>query len=212
MSTTRTFFDQYAEGFNAIYGNENTLVNRLVNKYLRRSMYTRYLKTLEGASPIADRTVADIGCGPGHYGVALAKAGAGHIYALDFAPGMVNLAKKNAEAAGVEGKFTFAHGDFLTHEFPEKYDYAVLMGFMDYMADPVSVIQKAMSIAKSKVFLRFPVDGGLLAFQRKLRYKFKCDLYMYTEGRIRDALAKAGAKRYEIEQIDRDYFVTIYVD
>ena len=84
---TAEFFDAYARDFNAIYGNENTLVNAVVNKLFRKSMVVRYERTLAGCSPIEGKTVIDIGCGPGHYGVALAARGAARVLGVDFAPG-----------------------------------------------------------------------------------------------------------------------------
>ena len=42
-STNRTseFFHAYARDFNAIYGNSNTFVNRLINRHFRASMRMR---------------------------------------------------------------------------------------------------------------------------------------------------------------------------
>jgi hypothetical protein len=62
---TAEFFDAYARDFSAIYGNENTLVNSVVNKLFRKSMMLRYERTLAGCAPIAGKTVIDIGCGRG---------------------------------------------------------------------------------------------------------------------------------------------------
>src|SRR6201997_4378788 len=97
-STNRTseFFHAYAHDFNAIYGNSNTFVNRLINRHFRASMRLRYEKTIEGCSPIAGKTVLDIGCGPGHYSVALAKKGAERVFGIDFADEMIAIAKQNA--------------------------------------------------------------------------------------------------------------------
>ena len=78
------FFDSYASDFNAIYGNRNTLVNRVVNRYLRSSMRIRFEKTIEGCQPIEGRSVVDIGTGPGHYAIMLAK----HILTEDVPPGV----------------------------------------------------------------------------------------------------------------------------
>jgi len=102
-TTTRTasFFDAYAKDFNAIYGNENTLVNGVVNRLFRKSMMLRYEKSLAGCQPIKGKTVIDIGCGPGHYAVALAAQGALRVLGVDFAPGMIEIAGKRAARAGV---------------------------------------------------------------------------------------------------------------
>ena len=208
---TAEFFDSYARDFNAIYGNENTLVNAVVNRLFRKSMVLRYERTLAGCSPIEGKTVIDIGCGPGHYGVALAKRGAARVLGVDFAPGMIDIARQRAERAGVSDRCTFTLGDFLAVTGDEKFDYAIVMGFMDYIADPADLIRKVMRVCRGKAFFSFPADGGPLAWQRRLRYRSRCALYMYTEPQIRSLVSALGVKSSSIEPISRDYFVTLTV-
>lgn len=213
MSNDRTsqFFDRYARDFSAIYGNKDTLVNSVVNQVFRRSMRLRYEKTIAGCFPIEGKTVLDIGCGPGHYSVELARRGAAKVHGVDFAEGMIDLSKRHAKDAGVEGRTQFELKDFFA--FPEgtKYDYTIVMGFMDYMADPRKVVEKVISLTASRAFFSFPVDGGLLAWQRKLRYKSRCELFMYDEAAVRRVVAGLNYRAIRIEEAARDYFVTIDV-
>src|SRR4029453_5346627 len=125
-ATTRTasFFDAYAKALHAIYGNENTLVNGVVNRLFRKSMMLRYEKSLAGCQPIQGKTVIDIGCGPGHYGGGLGAQGASRVLGVDFAPGMIEIARKRAESAGVTDRCTFTLGGFLAVPGPERFDYA----------------------------------------------------------------------------------------
>ena len=212
-ATTRTasFFDAYAKDFNAIYGNENTLVNGVVNRLFRKSMMLRYEKSLAGCQPIQGKTVIDIGCGPGHYGVALAAQGASRVLGVDFAPGMIEIARKRAESAGVTDRCTFTLGDFLDVSGDEKFDYAIVMGFMDYIEDPGALMRKVLGVCRGKAFFSFPADGGPLAWQRRLRYRSRCALYMYTEPQIRSLVSALGVKSSSIEPISRDFFVTLTV-
>jgi hypothetical protein len=82
------------------------------------------------------------------------------------------------------------------------------MGFMDYMPEPRRVIEKALSLARSKVFFSFPAEGGLLAWQRKLRYRNRCELYMYTRDQLESLFSSFGGVRTTIEPAARDFFVT----
>lgn len=208
-SRASQFFDRYAVDFDAIYGNSNnTLFEKVTNHLFRKSMVTRYERTLAGCEPIAGRTVLDIGCGPGHYGVTLAKRGASKVVGLDFAPAMLEIAKKRAEYEGVSARCTFEFGDFLTHPLPDKFDYAIVMGFMDYVKEPETVINRVLEVSSRRAFFSFPADGGVLAWQRKLRYKSRCDLYMYSEDRIRTLFSRTHAS-FSIDRIDRDFFVTL---
>jgi 2-polyprenyl-3-methyl-5-hydroxy-6-metoxy-1,4-benzoquinol methylase len=168
-------------------------------------MRLRYLRTIEGCVPIGGRDVLDIGCGPGHYSVALAKLGARSVLGIDFADGMVTIARERALAEGVAGLCRFERMDFGDLPSGQHFDYVILMGFMDYVSDPAAVVSKALSLTKGKAFFSFPLDGGLLAWQRKLRYRGRCDLFMYQESDVRRLF---DGIEHRVERIARDLFVT----
>jgi SAM-dependent methyltransferase len=205
---TSHFFDDYAADFDSIYGNDNRALERIANRWFRQAMLVRYEKALAGCRPVEGRTVIDIGCGPGHYSVALARAGAAKVLGLDFAPGMLKIAHERAALCGVSERCTFALGDFLTHPMSEQFDYAIVMGFMDYVRDPLAVICRVLQIVRKRAFFSFPKAGGLLAWQRKLRYRNRCDLFLYREDEIQSLLSPTGAS-FLIESIGRDFFVTL---
>ena len=211
MTQTATFFDSYARDFEAIYGNKNTPVNRVVNHYFRKSMRLRYERTIAGCSPIEGRSVLDIGCGPGHYSVELARRGAGEVLGIDFAEGMIDLAVARAREAGVDDRCKFVLGDILDASIDRKYDYTIVMGFMDYVEDPHKLIDRVLEVTSSKAFVSFPVAGGVLAWQRKLRYRQRCPLYLYDEARLQDIFRRYRDARFEIQPAARDFFVTISV-
>ncbi|MBN2541626.1 methyltransferase domain-containing protein [bacterium] len=205
------FFDAYTDGFNAIYGTRNNLFNRVINKLFRKSIRVRYKKTIEGCTPLEGKTVLDVGCGPGHYCITLAQKGAKVVTGIDFAPRMIELAKKNAASAGVENKCNFITGDFMETGFEKSFDYSIVMGFMDYVRKPETVVRKVLGITDLKAFFSFPKDTGFLAFQRKLRYKRKCDLFLYNRDQLEGLFSKLRNIEYDIEKIHRDYFVTVLV-
>lgn len=212
MTTTDSrasrFFDRYAGDFDAIYGNDRGLLDKAVNRLFRRAMLVRYEKTLAGCQPIAGRTALDVGCGPGHYACALAKRGAARVLGLDFAPAMLDLARRRAVAECVSDRTTFELGDFLTFPLGEPFDYAVIMGVMDYVREPERFIERVRRVVRGKAFFSFPADGGLLAWQRKLRYRSRCELYMYTEERLHQLMSRSGCA-WSVESIGRDFFVTL---
>lgn len=207
--STAGFFDSYAQDFNAIYGREDTLSNRLISKIFRRSMRLRFQKTIEGCQPVEGKSVLDIGCGPGHYAVTLAVRGAANVSGIDFAPAMIELARKKAAEAGVGDICRFFVDDFMTCDFGRTFDYTILMGFMDYMSDPQKVIERALSLTTGKAFFSFPAAEGLLAWQRRRRYRDKCDLFLYRRGDIPDLFRGLAYDKISIEKISRDYFVAV---
>jgi len=205
----KSFFDKYAVDFNSIYGGKNNFFNSLINNYLRKAMKLRFMKTIQGCHPLKDKKIIDIGCGAGQYEIALAKKGAEHIYAIDFSKEMIDLAKKNVEKAGIEDKCRFDLVNFISDPVSGVFDYAIIMGFMDYVKDPKTVIKKVLSVTKSKVFFSFPVRGGILAWQRKLRYMPRCSLFFYDKKQILDLFKELDYKSLSIEKIGRDFFVTV---
>jgi 2-polyprenyl-3-methyl-5-hydroxy-6-metoxy-1,4-benzoquinol methylase len=209
--STLEFFSSYANGFNAIYGSKNTFINKLVNRSLRKSMKLRYQNTLEGCNPIGGKTVLDIGCGPGHFAIALAKMGAKEVVGLDFAKSMLDMAQQNAKSEGILHKCKFIDCDFFAYQTNDKYDYTIAMGFMDYMENSKATINKILSFTKGKAFISFPAQGGILAWQRRLRYKLKCNLFMYTQDQIKDLFLHAPCKRIVLDRLSRDYFVTAFM-
>jgi len=211
-SNVSDFFTSYACDFNEIYGNKNSFPNKIINQYLRRSMKARYAKTIEGCCPIEGKSVIDIGCGPGHYGVKLAQKGAQFVCGIDFAETMIDLARQNAEQHCVADKCHFIKGDFLKYKIENKFDYSIVMGFMDYIKYPKDVIEKVSSITNSKAFFSFPVNSGFLAWQRKIRYKKKCDLFMYNIEQLHGLFRNIICRKIDFDQIYRDFFVTIFIE
>jgi len=206
---TQTFFHQYANDFDAIYGNQNGMVDSVINKLFRKSMRLRYEKSIEGCNPIEGRSVLDIGCGPGHYSITLAQRGAGRVIGIDFAEGMLKIAAEHAQKVGVGNQCQFMVQDFYTYAPQDIFDYVIVMGFMDYMPDPEKVVGKVLSLTRNKAFFSFPVAGGLLAWQRKLRYQKRCDLFLYTEPQLKEIFSHFPGVTAKIEPISRDFFVTL---
>jgi 2-polyprenyl-3-methyl-5-hydroxy-6-metoxy-1,4-benzoquinol methylase len=207
--STDKFFDSYAEAFSDLYSNRHRFPQNLINRYLRRSMRVRFERTMAGCQPINGLSVLDIGCGPGHYAIALARQGAARVVGIDFAPRMIELARKRAVAAGVAGACEFLLTDLMEYTPDRQFDFTIAMGFMDYVADPVTIVQRIFKLTKSTSFLSFPASGGILAWQRRLRYRCKCDLYLYTEKQVRQLIDSIDTSDTTIERIGRDIFVTL---
>ena len=203
------FFDGYSRDFNTIHGSENTPFNRLIDRVFRKSMWLRYTKSLEGCEPIEGRSVLDVGCGPGHYSVALALKGATRVFGIDFAHGMIELAQKNAEQAGMERRCEFVTVDFMTYPFEEVFDYSIVTGFMDYVRDARPVVERVLSLTRFKAFFSFPVAGGLLSWQRRLRYRSRCDLFLYNRDQVERLFRDLRCTQAKVERISRDFLVSV---
>jgi precorrin-6B methylase 2 len=73
-------------------------------------------KMLDMAKVTSSDYVIDLGSGDGRTVIAAAKRGA-HAMGIEYNPDMVELSKKNAEAAGVTDKATFAKADIFESDF-----------------------------------------------------------------------------------------------
>jgi 2-polyprenyl-3-methyl-5-hydroxy-6-metoxy-1,4-benzoquinol methylase len=171
-------------------------------------MRLRYLKTLEGCEPVRGKTVLDIGCGPGHYGVELARRGAARVVGIDFAERMVELARYQAELAGMSARCEFMVSDFNLFRPGQKFDHVIVMGFMDYVSDPRPLIERVLSLTSGQAFFSFPAAGGILGWQRRLRYRNRCPLFLYTREEVERLFLETGVTP-RIEPIARDFLVTV---
>ena len=206
---TSEFFDHYAENFNAIYSSGKGWLATQLNRFFRRSMRLRFELSVAHCSPIEGKTVLDIGCGPGHYCIALAQKGAANVLGIDFAEQMLELARDKARQANVQNICSFENKDFFELGVDAAFDYVLLMGFMDYVSDAGAVIEKALALAGRACFFSFPASGGILAWQRKIRYKKRCPLYLYSYEQIEELFQKHPGFHFKIRKIDRDFWVQV---
>jgi 2-polyprenyl-3-methyl-5-hydroxy-6-metoxy-1,4-benzoquinol methylase len=211
MKENSSFWDRYASDFDAIYGTKNSWFNNAINKLFRGTMKIRFEKTMK-AIPVEEVSVIDIGCGPGHYCFSLALKGQRDILGIDFSETMIQLATNHAEEFGIGNKVKFEVANILEFAPAKKFDYSIMMGFIEYFEKPELIIKKAIDITNRKIFISFPVAGGLLAFQRKLRYKRRCYLQLYSYKDIVRLMEDLKINSYTIEQIQRDFFVTININ
>jgi len=204
-------FHKSYKTFDSFYEEKKGIVSRVIDRLFRRSMQLRYRRVIAGVEPFEGRTVLDVGCGAGRYSIALARRGIEKARGIDFAENMIEEAKTQAQQAGVAGKCEFSRDDFAGTDFPETYDHVFAMGVLDYIEEPVSFVKKMVTVSTRSVMISFPSTGGLVQWFRRQVFKRikKCPLYLYTETDVRNIAEQAGAKKYTIDRLAKDYFLTI---
>ena len=207
--SVKDFFDLYAEDFDSIYEGQRSLTRKLIDRFLRKSIKDRFLKTMQGCSPVEGKTILDIGCGSGRYSTSLVAAGAEYVLGIDFSRKMIELAEERAEQLNMQDRCRFIAADFMDYDFTKCFDYSIAIGFMEYVSEPNQAVAKVVKLTKNKALLSFPDSRGILAWQRRFRYKWKCPLFMYNHRDIVDLFEKSSFKDLTIEKISRDYFVTV---
>jgi len=176
-------------------------------------VFERYRMTFEALEPLSDKSVLDIGCGSGPYVVEAARRGSSKVVGLDMAQGMLDLAKQRAEAAGCIERCQFVLGMFPQDVPQEKFNYAIVMGVMDYIADPLNFLTVLAQQVTDRAVLSFPSKHWFRTPLRKFRYWLKrCPVYFYEPKQIEDLSKAAGFSDLKIEKIPgagMDYFVTL---
>jgi ubiquinone/menaquinone biosynthesis C-methylase UbiE len=203
MSTsgTKKYWTKHASSWDSIYLDESAVARRM-NLVFRKAIYERMRVALEAPGEFAGKSVLDVGCGTGRYAIECAKRGAERAVGIDFAPTMLEIARRHAAEAGVEDKCEFLQGDFSEFETDEKFDVVVANGFFDYMEDPTSVLSKLASLSRSLVIASFPGKSPVRNWLRKTRYGLQgCAVYFYAEKDLHELAAAAGIEDYSLQYV-----------
>jgi 2-polyprenyl-3-methyl-5-hydroxy-6-metoxy-1,4-benzoquinol methylase len=166
----RSYFDRAAERFDAIYEADKPLAQRLVDRLFRRVVVERFhlICTL---APVRERwSVLDVGCGPGRYAMALARAGAARIVGVDVSAAMIELARQEAERSGVAERCAFSVSPFAEFRSEERFEVVVATGYFDYLEDPAADLQKMVRHCRGHIYASFPKRWEVRVPIRKLRF------------------------------------------
>jgi 2-polyprenyl-3-methyl-5-hydroxy-6-metoxy-1,4-benzoquinol methylase len=200
-SRTQRYFDHHAAQFDSIY-HEGQPLQRALNRTFRKAIYERFAITFERAEPIAGKTVLDVGCGSGRYAVEFAKRGAARVVGVDYAPGMLALAREYAAASGVGSRCEFVQGDFTAQVIDQRFDLAIAIGVFDYQDKPVEFMRKMVEHCSGRIIATFPGRSLIRMPLRKFRYWLgNCPVLFYREQEVRDIGARAGLRRVTIVPI-----------
>ena len=94
----------------------------------------------------------------------------------------------------------------------QKHDAAILMGLFDYISNPVDLFIKLKKDTSKYILGSFPKSGGILAWQRKIRYNRRnCQLFYYTKESLKAVMEEASIENFEIHNNGREYFLIVYI-
>jgi len=207
----KDFFDSYAGDFDAIYGhtNKRNAFGRWVDKSFRQVMFKRFEETLQHTNSSHINSILDVGCGSGRYLVEFLRQDKA-VTGLDMAPGMIDIAKNITSKIEHNGSIDLVVGDYLQYQFNQQFDAACLMGFFDYIEQPADVFNKLKQDVSKEIYASFPKSGGLLAWQRRVRYKMRnCPLYLYSKKDVEDIMRQCNINNYSIKDFGRGLFLKV---
>ena len=213
MNKSGRFFDDFADRFDTFYDGKRSRWMQWIDLRFRRDMFVRFAMTFDFLGDLNGKSVLDIGCGSGPYLFEALSRGADHIIGIDPEPRMLALAKQRLSQTEMIDKVTLLEGYF-PQTCPEKtVDYAIVMGVMDYISDPLSFLSSLRGIITGGAVISFPSAHWFRTPFRKARYMIRrCPIFFYTENQIQELLKKTGVEHYTITKIPgagMDYVVNI---
>jgi ubiquinone/menaquinone biosynthesis C-methylase UbiE len=210
LELVNNYFNREAERFDAIYEKDKPILQQIGDNLFRRVILERY-SLVVNAIGAPGRTVLDVGCGPGRYGIELARRGAARCVGVDVAGNMIDIATKEASRQGVADRCGWAVSDFLSFRTEERFDAVVAMGYFDYLEDPWPHLEKMIRLSTHNVFGSFPKRWTLRTGLRALRFKLENGFVrFYSRAEILALFRKAGSIAcLSLVDLGRDY-VAIY--
>ncbi len=212
--TVGKYFDKAAVSFDTFYDHKRNALMQWVDRKFRSDVFERYYLTFKTLESLKDKSVIDVGCGSGPYVVEAARRGSKRVVGLDMAPAMLELGRQRAASAGVSNKCEFVLGIFPKDSPKGTFDYAIVMGVMDYIEDPLAFLSALAQRVQLSAVLAFPCKHWFRTPLRKIRYWFKrCPVYFYDPEQIEKLSKAAGFSRVNIQKIagaGMDYFVTLF--
>jgi len=213
MNKSGIFFDDFADTFDTFYDGKRSRWMQWIDLHFRRDMFVRFAMTFDFLGDLNGKIVLDVGCGSGPYLLEAVSRGAIRVIGIDPAPRMLALAKQRISHAEMLDKATFLEGYFPQTCPEETVDYAVVMGVMDYISDPLSFLSSLCNIITEGAVISFPSTHWFRTPFRKVRYMIrKCPVFFYTENQIQGLLKEVGVEHYTIAKIPgagMDYVVNI---
>lgn len=191
----RDHFNRHADEFDRLYDlQRQSSLARWRNRRFHSDIANRYLAALEHVRGSGATSVLDVGCGPGHYLVALAEMGIPRIVGIDASDEMVNRARRQLELRN-QSTIEIVHADFSDWQTSEKFDVVLAMGFFDYTSSPVPLLSKMRGHCRHSVFASFPsVHWFRTPFRWTRRRLQGTKVYFYSEAEILQAGREAGFK------------------
>lgn len=155
-SVARDYFAGLAADYQAAFaGRARNPLDRAINRLFRRRTFALrsaiVLETLS-ARPLAGKTVLDVGCGSGDLTVRVAQLGVAHVHGVDIASPMLDLARRQAEAAGVSDRLSLSLGDVLRDPLPSA-DITMAVGVIEYYDDLPRLLGRMAEVTRETLVI-----------------------------------------------------------
>jgi ubiquinone/menaquinone biosynthesis C-methylase UbiE len=131
---------------------------------------------LEMLKPMHGRTLLDIGCGTGYRLSPFLEKGL-EITGIDPSIYMLDIAREK-----YKNKITFHRGAGESLPFDDNsFHYASLVTTLEYVEDPLKVIEESCRVAKDKVFIGIYNSYSIKCLERRIRAMFIESIYSHAK-------------------------------
>lgn len=190
-----------AEGFDALrFGGP---IGQLIQE-------TQQALLLEALSPIAGRTILDVGTGTGRAALAFARAGA-VVTGIDASAEMLAVAERHAAEQHLSA--TFRVGDAHQIPFPDRsFDAAVSLRVIMHTPNWRQCVSELCRVSNGRVIVDFPAFGSFASIESAIRgarkaLGAKTEAYRtLREAAVRDVITNSG---FRIVEMHRQFVLPI---
>lgn len=206
----RRYFGSFAADYHeAFEGRGHQPLHAIVNRLFRRKTFQRRTEVVErwlATAGLAGRQVLDLGCGSGEVSLIAARLGA-QVTGLDIVPAMIDIASREAAAAGLSERMSFRVHNLVTDPIARA-DVVMMIGVIEYYGDLDRVLTKVAAAAGDRLII---VDTRGPWWRRRLRFVLarlkKFRLYYHPPDRIAAILRGLGLT--EIERVTGHSFTAM---
>jgi SAM-dependent methyltransferase len=165
----KRYFGSFADDYHrAFEGTGRNTLHAIINALFRRRTFARRTEVVRRwleKYRVAGRSVLDVGCGSGEVSLVAARLGA-RVSGVDIVPGMIEIARAEAAAAGLTGAASFRVSNFAS-EPVESADVVMMIGVIEYYRDIDRLLPKICDATRDVLII---VDTRGPWWRRRLRY------------------------------------------
>lgn len=191
-----------AHRWDRIYDDLGHPLTRLWDRLTRDNVRRRFTRTFEATGDLQGRSVLDLGCGSGRYLIEAVSRGAARAVGVDFAPEMIAIARRLADASPHGDRIELRCGDVRVPEPAGPFDLVIANGLFDYVDDPLPVLSSAWRRTSGTLVASFPDTRAPRALPRSLYWRLRgIRIRLFDRAAIVAAARAAAIENPAIERI-----------